>query len=360
MQLQNLPEVLRVNPDGVRHLCTEIFCAAGYPRENAEFIASSLVFADIRGVSSHGVARIKSYMERAVKEHWNADPQITYKQKGAICQIDGDDGFGSIVGTRAMHKAIEMAKEHGIGFCTVSRSSHYGMASYYPMLAAEAGMIGFSCTNGVPNLAPFGSREGMLGTNPFSMAVPMKDMAPMVLDVACSVTARGNIANYNREKKEIPLGWAIDAEGNPTTDAAKALVGAVLPFAGHKGSGIAIMVDVLCGILNQGVTSKHVREDKSCGPNVGHTMIAIDIAAFEDPEDFDKRIKAFASELKNAEKAPGFDSILYPGELEAQRSEYNIKNGIKMGRGAFTELYETCKEYGIEEDPMQYIIGEDK
>lgn len=358
--MQSLPEVLRVNPDGVRHLCTEIFCAAGYPRQNAEFIAKSLVFADIRGVSSHGVARIKSYMERAQKENWNADPQITYNQKGAVCIIDGDDGFGSIVGTRAMEKAIEMAKEHGIGFCSVRRSAHYGMASYYPMLAAEAGMIGFSCTNGVSNLAHFGSREGMLGTNPFSMAVPMKGSAPMVLDVACSVTARGNISNCKREGKDIPLGWAIDAEGNPTTDPAKALVGAVLPFAGHKGSGIAIMIDVLCGILNHGVTSKHIREDKTCGPNVGHTMIAIDIAAFEDPDEFDARMKAFAEELKSAKKAPGFQEIFMPGELEAQRSEYNIKNGIKMGRGAFTELCETCKEYGINEDPMQYIIGEDK
>ncbi|MBR6572974.1 MAG: Ldh family oxidoreductase [Clostridia bacterium] len=354
--MRELQEVLRVNPDGVCRICTEIFCAAGYPRENAEFIANSLVFADIRGVSSHGVARIKSYMERAQKEHWNADPQITYQQKGAICIVDGDDGFGSIVGTRAMKKAIEIAKEHGIGFCSVRRSAHYGMASYYPMLAAQEGMIGFSCTNGVANLAHFGSREGMLGTNPFSMAVPMKDEEPMVLDVACSVTARGNISNCKREGKDIPLGWAVDADGNPTTDAAKALVGAVLPFAGHKGSGIAIMVDVLCGILNQGVTSKHVREDKTTGPQVGHTMIAIDISAFEDPAEFDARIKKFACELREANKAPNVDKIYVPGELEAERAAYNRTHGIKMGRGAFTELCEACADYGVTIDPYQYIM----
>ena len=351
-----LKEELRVNPDGVSRLCTEIFCAAGYPKDNAEFIANSLVFADIRGVSSHGVARIKSYMERAKKENWNPDPKITYKQKGAICIVDGDDGFGSIVGTLAMKKAVETAKEHGIGFCSVRRSAHYGMASYYPMLAAEEGMIGFSCTNGVPNLAHFGSREGMLGTNPFSMVVPIKGEEPMVLDVACSVTARGNISNCKREGKDIPLGWAIDEDGNPTTDAAKALVGAVLPFAGHKGSGIAIMVDVLCGILNQGVTSKHVREDKTTGPQVGHTMIAIDISAFEDPDEFDIRIKNFANELRQANKAPGVEKIYIPGELEAERAQYNRVHGIKMGRGAFTELCEACKEYGVSTDPYQYIM----
>lgn len=353
-----LPETLRVDPHGVRRLCTQIFCAAGYPRRNAELIAESLVFADIRGVSSHGVARIKSYMERAVKEHWNADPQLRFQEKGAVCLVDGDDGFGSIVGTLAMKKAVELAKVHGIGMCAVRRSAHYGMASYYPMLAAREGMIGFSCTNGVPNLAHFGSRQGMLGTNPFAMAVPVKGEEPLVLDVACSVTARGNISNCKREGKQIPPGWAIDAQGEPTTDPASALAGAVLPFAGHKGSGIAIMVDILCGILNSGVTSNHVREDKSAGPNVGHTMIAIDIAAFEDPEEFDARVKAFAAELKAAPTASGFSQILLPGEPEAQRSAYNTQNGILMGRGAFTELCQTCAEFGITEDPMQYILGE--
>lgn len=356
--MESLPEVLRMNPDGVRRLCTAIFCADGIPAENAEIIANNLISADIRGVSSHGVARIKSYMERAKKEHWNAAPQIKFSGRGAVCVADGDDGFGSIVGTRAMEKAIELASAHGIGMVSVRRSSHFGMASYYPLLAAKKNMIGFCCTNGVPNLAHFGSQEGMLGTNPFSMAVPMKDSEPMVLDVACSVTARGNISNAKREGKAIPLGWAIDQEGNPTTDPAAALVGAVLPFAGHKGSGVAIMIDILCGILNQGVTSKHIREDKSVGPNVGHMMVAIDVTAFGDFDEFEENVKKFAAELKAAKKAPGFDTIYMPGELEAERTVYNMTHGIKMGRGAFTELCETCKEYGIMEDPHQYIIAE--
>ena len=350
---------LRVAPEGVEALCTKIFCAAGYPRQNAELIARSLVFADIRGVSSHGVARIKSYMERAKKEHWNADPHITFEGRGAVCIVDGDDGFGSIVGTRAMQKAVELAREHGVGLCAVRRSAHYGMASYYPMLAAQSGMIGFSCTNGVPNLAPFGAREGMLGTNPFSMAVPCLGADPVVLDVACSVTARGNIANAKREGRSIPSGWAIDREGSPTTDAAEALLGAVLPFGAHKGSGIAIMVDILCGILNGGVTSKHVREDPASGPNVGHTMLAIDISAFEPPAQFDARLKAYMQEIKSAARAPGVEEILLPGELEARKAVYNRAHGIRMGRGAFRELCQTCAEYGIPDDPAQYIRGEE-
>ena len=356
--MEQLPEILRMDPQGVKHLCTEIFVANGIPRGNAEIIAENLVAADVRGVSSHGVARIKSYVQRAKKEHWNPDPKFTFTGRGAVCVMDADDSFGSVAGYRAMEKAIELARLHGIGMVAVRRSAHFGMASHYPLIAAGQDMIGFCCTNGVPNLAPFGSMEGMLGTNPFSMAVPVAGRAPLVLDVACSVTARGNISNAKREGKQIPLGWAIDSEGNPTTDPDKALVGAVLPFAAHKGSGIAIMVDVLCGLLNSGVTSKHVREDTTCGPNVGHTMIAIDISAFEDVEKFKADATKFADEIKHSKVAPGVSEIFVPGEIEAQRTEYNLTHGIKMGRGAFTELCQACAECGVADDPHKYIKGE--
>lgn len=349
-----MADFVRVDAEGVRKILVKIFMADGIPAENAATVADNLITADLRGVSSHGVARIKSYLQRAKKENWNPDPQIEYTEHGAVCLVDGDDGFGSMVGTAAMKKAIELAKVHGIGMCEVKRSAHYGMASYYSLMAAKEGLIGFSCTNGVSNLAHFGSMEGMLGTNPFSVAVPT-DEYPMVLDVACSVTARGNISNAKREGKDIPLGWAIDAEGNPTTDAAKALVGAVLPFAGHKGSGIAIMVDIMCGILNAGVTSKHVREDATKGPNVGHLMIAIDPEAFMTKEEFTERLAAYKAELANAKKAPGVEKIYLPGEIEAEKESFNKANGIKMGNGAFKELCEACAEYGIDENPENYL-----
>ena len=349
-------EYLRVNAEGVRSILVKLFVKDGIPESNARIIADNLITADLRGVSSHGVARIKSYLERAKKENWKADPQITFEECGAVCTVDGDDGFGSVVGSKAMEKAIELAKVHGIGLCAVRRSSHYGMASYYSLKAAKQGFIGFSCTNGVSNLAHFGSMEGFLGTNPFSMAIPTGTDAPLVLDVACSVTARGNISNAKREGQAIPLGWAIDEEGNPTTDAAAALKGAVLPFAGHKGSGIAIMIDILCGILNSGVTSKHVREDKTKGPEVGHMMIAIDPKAFGSEEEFAQRLAAYQEELKAAKKAPGFEKIYLPGEIEAEKEAFNKANGIKMGKGAFRELCEACAEFGVDEDPNKYLM----
>ncbi len=348
---------LRVDPEGIRRILVKIFVKDGIPEENARIIADNLITADLRGVSSHGVARIKSYLERAKKENWNFDPQITFEEHGAVCVVDGDDGFGSVVGSKAMDKAMEMAKKNGIGLCAVRRSAHYGMASYYSLKAAKEGLIGFSCTNGVSNLAHFGSMEGMLGTNPFSLAIPVKESFPMVLDVACSVTARGNISNAKREGEKIPLGWAIDNEGNPTTDPAAALVGAVLPFAGHKGSGIAIMVDILCGILNSGVTSKHVRENKETGPEVGHLMIAIDPKAFLSEEEFNARLEKYKDELHSAKKAPGVERIYLPGEIEAEKEADNKAKGIRMGKGAFKELCEACADFGVDENPEQYLMG---
>lgn len=349
-----MADFVRVDAEGIRGILVKIFAADGIPAENAAAIADNLITADLRGVSSHGVARIKSYLQRAKKEHWNPAPDIRFSGKGAVCLVEGDDGFGSVVGSAAMKHAVELAKTYGIGLCEVRHSSHYGMASYYALQAAKAGMIGFSCTNGVANLAPFGSMEGMLGTNPFSLAVPSENF-PLVLDVACSVTARGNISNAKREGKDIPLGWAIDAEGNPTTDAAKALVGAVLPFAGHKGSGIAIMVDVLCGLLNGGTTSKHIREDESKGPGVGHVMLAIDPQAFLSKEEFAEKLEVFKQEVTGAKKAPGVEKIFLPGEIEAEREAFNRANGFKMGNGAFRELCEACREYGIDENPEDHV-----
>lgn len=346
---------LRVDPEGVRKILTRIFVKSGIPEENAIIIADNLITADLRGVSSHGVARIKSYLERAKKENWKADPKISFTEHGAVCVVDGDDGFGSVVGTRAMERAVELAKRYGIGMCAVKRSAHYGMASYYALKAAKEGLIGFSCTNGVSNLAHFGSMEGMLGTNPFSLAIPVEGSFPLVLDVACSVTARGNISNAKREGEKIPLGWAIDAEGNPTTDPVAALTGAVLPFAGHKGSGIAIMVDILCGILNSGVTSKHVRENKEAGPEVGHLMMAIDPRAFLTEEEFKERLTKYQEELHNAKKSPGISRIYLPGEIEAEKEADNRKHGIRMGKGAFKELCEACAELGVDEEPERYV-----
>ncbi len=355
----------RVNPEGLEKLCAEAFAADGMAIENAKKVAASLVCADLRGVSSHGMVRLGTYIQRSHKEQWNQNPHFTFTQTlPAVCMMDGDDGFGSLVGTVAMEKAMELADIYGIGAVAVKKSAHFGMASYYPLLAAKKGFIGFACTNGMPNLAHFGSREGMLGTNPFSVAIPVSGQEPMVLDVACSVTARGNIANYKRENKPIPAGWAMDKDGNPTTDAEAALKGSVLPFGGHKGSGLAIVVDMLCGLLAGAAYGIHLRDaqlgEHSGGPNVGHFFVAMKVSAFCDPADFEQRAAAALQELRDAEKAPGFNAIYMPGDLEAKKYQFNKENGILMGAGAFKEFCETCAALGLKTDPHEYIMSEEE
>lgn len=347
----------RLSVEGLREFSTAVFEAYGVSPENAAIISDCLITADLRGVSSHGIVRIKSYLERAKKENWNPNPQFTYSGKGAICLMDGDDGFGSLVGTAAIGKAIELASEHGVGVCSVKRSSHFGMASYYPLKAAEKDMIGFCCTNGVSNVAPYGSKQGMLGTAPFAFCAPVKDSAPFCLDISCSISARGRVSNYKREGKTIPEGWAIDKDGNPTTDPALALQGAMLPLCGHKGSGMSMVIDMLCGVLNSGTTAKHIRENPDIGPGVGHFFLALDIDAFEPLDEFKQRALSFANDIKNAEKAPGVSEIFVPGEQAAKRTEYNLAHGIIVGAGGLGELCEVKEKYGIAIDPRNLIIS---
>lgn len=351
----------RIRPEGLQRLCAAVFAADGMPPANAERVAASLIEADLRGVSSHGAVRLASYVERSHKEHWNPNPQLNFSQHmPAVALLDGDAGFGSLVGTAAMEKAMELAEIFGVGVCVARNSSHFGMAAYYPLLAARRGMLGFACTNGMPNLAPFGSREGKLGTNPFSLAMPQDGAEPLILDVACSVTARGNVANYKREGKLLPEGWCIDADGNPTRDPAAGLKGEMLPFGGHKGSGLAIFVDVLSGILAGAANSPEIRKAQTPGheggPNVGHFFLAAKLEAFGDPEALKERLRAFLEELRSSAPAPGVTRIYMPGEPEAEKVRANREHGILMGEGAWNEICETCRRFGINEDPEAYVL----
>ncbi len=353
----------RISAEGLKRICAAVFAADGMNPANAEKVAASLVEADLRGVSSHGVVRLKSYVERSHKEHWNQNPQLKFTQTlPAVALLDGDAGFGSLVGTAAMEKAMELAETYGVGICAAKNSSHFGMAAYYPLLAARKDMFGFACTNGMPNMAPFGGREGMLGTNPFSLAMPVYGEEPVVLDVACSVTARGNVSNYKREGKEIPAGWCIDREGNPTQDPAVALKGSMLPFGGHKGSGLAVFVDLLSGILSGAAYGIHLRdgqkEGHEGGPGVGHFFLAAKLSAFGDPEALMKRAKAALDELRASAPAPGFERVLMPGDLEARKYAFNQANGILMGEGSWKEICGVCEQFGLKEDPWSFVLQE--
>ena len=222
-------------------------------------------------------------------------------------------------------------------------------------------MIGFSCTNGPPNMAPFGSREPILGTNPFSVAIPAGKHPPMILDVATSTVARGNILNAAKENRPIPDGWAMDKDGNPTNDPQLALQGSVLPFGGHKGSGIAIVIDAMCGILSGAAFGRHISKltgsPEGKGADIGHFFMAIDIAALQDVDQFKVRMDQMIDELKGAEKSAGVSEILAPGELEVRKTRYNQENGIAVSGATLRELLALCSDLGVEEHLLDGLRG---
>ena len=354
----------RLDCEKIRPVCRQILQKLGMSSKDADTVVDNLLFADLRGVSSHGISRMKLYSDRARKGYYNVAPQLQIvNDRGGALLLDGGNGYGAVAGKAAMDLVMERAKKYGCAVCAVRRSNHFGAASYYTAMAAAKDMIGFSITNGPANMAPFGSKESMVGTNPFSVALPAGKHPPMILDVATSVVARGKIINASKEGKSIPDGWAMDRDGNPTNDAKLALAGSVLPFGGHKGSGIAIVIDAMCGVLSGAAFGRHIRQlteagmagaEPGSGADIGHLFVAIDIAALQDVDAFKSRMDLMIDELKAAEKAPGVTEILAPGELEARKAQYNAENGITVSGATILELINLCRELEIEQHILDW------
>ena len=241
--------------DGARlaAFCTAVLERVDVPREHAETVARSLLAANLRGVDTHGMTRLPIYVERLRAGLINGRVSGTVVAEGPTTAVfDGENGLGQVVGTKGMQLAIAKAESAGVGFVTVRNSNHYGTAAYYAMMALAHDMIGVSITNSPPLMAPWGGRKGFLGTNPLSIAVPAGEERPFVFDMATSVVARGAVILAAKRGDAIPPTWAMNKDGEPTTDAKAALEGAVLPLGGHKGFGLAMAIDILAGVLAGG------------------------------------------------------------------------------------------------------------
>ena len=293
-----------------------MFQLVNVPFEDAELVADCLVKADLMGVKSHGIQRAKLYMDGIAKG--GTTPECHMKEEsnfpgGAL--YDAKGALGIVVAERAMRIAIEKAKVNGIGITGVHNSNHCGTMRYYTDMAAAEGMIGFATSNAASMMVPFGSREPFFGTNPIAVSIPT-GKEPLVLDMATSVVARGKIIIANKNGESIPEGWAIDKDGNSTTDSAAALEGFVLPFGGPKGSGLAMIADILCGVLVNGAYGPHVNypyatpeEPMDCG----HVFVAIDISAFRNLESFLSGMDRYCEEIKQLKPVPGMEEVMIPG-----------------------------------------------
>lgn len=310
--------------------------------DHARIIAEVLVEADLRGIESHGAARLPIYVRRAKAGLINKKPEIRVVSESAnMALIDADNGFGHVAGKFAMKKCINKAKENDIAIVGVKNTNHFGIGAYYAMIALQEDLIGFVATNTSPLMAPFGGCTALLGTNPFSVAIPAGEEAPIVLDMATSLVPRGKIEVYQRKGQKIPLDWAIDEEGNPTDDAERALKGTLLPVGGPKGYGMAVVIDILAGLMMGAAYSAGVGSlfgDFSKPQNIGNVMVAINIERFMPVEEFKSKVDDYIKTIKQSKKAEGVNEIYLPGEIEYRRTIERKEKGIPLSDEIIKEL----------------------
>jgi LDH2 family malate/lactate/ureidoglycolate dehydrogenase len=339
-----------VAADELRGFTAALFGAAGVPGNEAALVADTLVRADLWGHSSHGVMRGPWYLDRLRSGVMSAvTVPATVVDAGAIAVIDGRDGVGQVIAHRAMTDAIARAKAHGVGIVSVRFSNHHGALGYFTRMAAEQGCIGFLSANGSPAMAPWGGRKKIIGNNPWSIAAPAGRHAPMMLDIANTVVARGKIFLARQKGQPIPLGWAMDADGRPTTDPVAALSGVILPMAEHKGYAISLMMDVLSGVLSGSGVMTEVngpyQADKRSGS--GHFVMALDIARFGPLDAFEARIERMIAEIKEVPRAEGFEEVFYPGEIEARNEARHLRTGLDLPEKTLRDLVQAGTALGV-------------
>jgi LDH2 family malate/lactate/ureidoglycolate dehydrogenase len=346
-----MDDLVRITPGTLIEFAAAVYARTGMPETDAALAADTLVQADLWGHQSHGVMRLPWYVARlrAGVVQAAVEPELTL-DTGALAVCDGRDGMGQVVAARAAREAIRRAKLHGVGVVAVRNSNHFGTAMYFTLMAPPEGCVAFLSTNASPAMAPWGGRRKTVGTNPWSVAAPAGRHPPMALDIANTGVARGKVYLARQKGQSIPPGWAIDAEGAPTTDPAAALAGIILPMAGHKGYGIAVMMDVLSGVL----TGSGFGTDVS-GPyqavrrgGCGHLMIALNIEAIQPLAEFNARMETLIDELRSVPLAKGFDEIVYPGELEARNDARHRQEGLQLPEDTLTDLRKLAQETGLE------------
>jgi LDH2 family malate/lactate/ureidoglycolate dehydrogenase len=337
--------------DSLKKLAADIAAAAGVVRADAEVLADSLVAADLSGTSTHGLSRLAIYVQRIQNGLIDPKPPFNIERKrGATIAVNAGNGLGQVQAFKTLECLIPMAKECGTAVATVRNSQHFGAVSYYCNLAADEDMILLAMTNCEPAMSPAGGCQPYFGTNPIAASFPTGKGFHVKVDLATSLVARGNIVAAQKSAKPIPQGWALDPDGNPTTDASAALLGTVLTMGGHKGYALAVMVEALSSVLSgaaigSNIGSMYKNLDRK--QDVGHFFCLLDIDAFMDVTEFKSRMDAMIDGIKGCRKRPGVEEILVPGERSNRKIAENQKNGIKLDAATVSELRGLAEEYDV-------------
>lgn len=340
----------RIPVDDLRDFAVAVLRAHDVPADDAFTVADSLVQADLWGHQSHGVLRLPWYVARLRSGVMTARtaPQ-TLIDSGPLLLWDGRNGIGQVLTDRARSEAVARARQFGIGAVGIRNSNHFGTAMYYTRRAAADGCVSMLTTNASPAMAPWGGREKVIGTNPWSLAAPYGDKV-VAVDIANTAVARGKIYLARQKGEPVPDTWALGPDGAPTTDAGEAVHGVILPMAGHKGYAISFMMDVLSGALTGSAVGSGVHgpyeADKASG--CGHLMLAIDVATLGSTDDFAAAVTALVDEVKSTPLAQGFTEIFYPGELEDRADAANrAAGGVVLPLQTRTDLAELAGSSGI-------------
>ncbi|MFZ5831682.1 MAG: Ldh family oxidoreductase [Planctomycetota bacterium] len=347
-----MPAPERYCPDAVRRLAAQLAEAAGVSAADAAILADALVDADLHGTSTHGMSRLGIYLKRI--KLGLIDPRAELRvesRRAAVLAVDAGNGLGQPQAVKTLDRLVPLAEQYGVAAATIRRSQHFGALSYYCNRAAARGMILLATSNCEPSMSPAGACEAFFGTNPIAASFPSGKGFIVKIDLSTSIIARGNIIAAQRAGRSIPEGWALDPEGNPTTDAAAALAGTVLTMAGHKGYALALMVELLAGVLSGAAVGSEVGsmyKNLDRPQDVGHFFCLLDIAAFVEPEEFGRRIDEAIDRIKECRRREGVEEILVPGERSHRQAEENRRLGIKLGPETVSELKQLCEEYGVE------------
>ena len=346
---------MRYNYQTLKSFGSKVMVKAGLEKEEADLFMENLLYADSRGVGSHGISRLINYAKRVRCGVITGGAEIEVVSESPSCLvIDGHNAIGAKIGRQTMDLCMKKARETGCCTATVRGANHFGVASFYTSYAAKHGMIAFVVSNSEAAVAPVGGAKAMLGTNPLGIAVPAGRFDDFDLDMATSMVARGKVVLAQKEGRQIPLGWAVDKNGENTTDPAAVLDGGcMLPFGGPKGYAISLFIDMMCSCLGGADncrTTSHFWTDYDRPQNIGYFMFVIDPSKFLPQDVFLDRIDTMMEEFKACPTAPGVQQVMIPGEIEANKARISQNEGIELSDAVAQELRAVGKEYGVVAD----------
>ena len=349
---------IRVRQEELLSLVESMFRAAGMDSDDALLLADSLVTADLGGTHSHGVLRVPEYVKKVTVDGVNprGRPRIV-TDSGSVIVVDGGNSMGQIGCVFAMERVIERAKNSGIAAAAIRGSNHCGACSYYAEMALEYDMIGMATTNALPTMAPEGGAERILGIDPLAVAIPTGEEHPISYDAAFSGSAHGKIRVYEQQGLELPVGWALDRNGVPTTDASAAIDGLLMPIGGFKGASLAMIMGIFSSMLSGAAYATELgnMEDGPMAGKDGHFVMAMNVAAFVDVDEFKARIDVSIRQVHESRRAPGVGRLWVAGEREFETRRRNQADGIPLNEVTLGDIAVSAQELGVDTAGYEWL-----